>query len=522
MKLKYNKISVLLTLILAVLIVSCNDDAWQSHYNTVPENKIDSTIMEYIKSRSDLKIFTQMLEKTGYDTLLSEPQSFTVWAPEDASLEDVDLTNLTEVRKIVENHITRYLHTTSGISSTNVLMMDKKYIVFSKLSGVATFGGKTIVESDIATNNGIIHILGDYVPYQQNLWEYINETSGLDSLKAYLNSLTLLEFDPEASFENGVLVDSVMKETNDVLDYLADLKSEDSIYTAILPDNDAWKRSYDSIFPYYRTLESDGGVAMQRAYTRITLVKDLFFRNKIEKPVAADTLTATSGTEFANPARLFKDASLTKLSNGYGYVATKLNNTSGESWAKEIRIEAETSVYGRYAANYTENIYSSLGTAFSVSNKYYLSLTDAASSSLAKVFVTFPLPNTLSTKYNIYCVFVPSKIIDTTDVRPYKVKFSLQYVDESGEIVDFAAVDKNHQVGGSTKATFITNPDSIDKMLVAENFEFPYQNQIDFTDSNFKNNISVVLKVDNAATKTEKATYSRDLKIDCIILEPVQ
>ncbi|MCE1155588.1 MAG: hypothetical protein LWW91_05640, partial [Bacteroidales bacterium] len=73
-----------------------------------------------------------------------------------------------------------------------------------------------------------------YVPYILNHWEYIAVAEGIDSLRNYITSLTREVFDYDASYLDGVLIDSVFTTTNSVLTALADLNVEDSIYTAIL------------------------------------------------------------------------------------------------------------------------------------------------------------------------------------------------------------------------------------------------------------------------------------------------
>ena len=521
MKIKYNQIPVLLALLFSVIFVSCKDE-WNNHYYAVAANKSDSTMYNYIKSRSDLEVFAYMLQMTGYDTLLNKSQTFTVWAPKNESLLGVNILDTLAVRKIVENHITRFLHTTSGLKSKTILTMNNKLLAFAKQGDLKTFGGKTIEQADIATLNGIVHVLEDYAPYKKNIWEFINETDGLDSLRTYLLSLDSLVFDEKASYKDEVLVDSIMKRTNLVLDNLAALDNEDSTYTAILPDNAAWTEAYNRIYPFFKTLPIEGGVKTQRKYTQLNLVKDLFFRGKLNVPVSVDTLTSTNGNEFANPNRLFNNAQPAEMSNGTSYVTSQLNSTATESWFKERRIEAEWTVYDRTTGNYAASTVTALGTIYPISNKYYITLTPTTSSGISKLFVKFPLPNTLSAKYNVYCVFVPTAIADTSDKRPYKVKFYLSYKDANGAQVTDKGVTLTNTLAASTSqiGTFTTNPSTMTKMLVLKDFQFPFSNLMYTEDTP----ITVSLKVENAANPsgTDLVNFNRTVRIDCIILEPVQ
>ena len=525
MRLRYYGIP-LFALLLTVLLVSCSDD-WNNHYYTEAANKSKLNLYQYIESDADLSTFTKMLKSVGYDTILSKSQTYTVWAPNNQALSSVDLTDTAMVRKIVTNHITRFSRTTSGVASKTILMLDNKLIVFAKGDGGYTFGGKTITKSDLATQNGIIHVLNDYAPYKMNTWEFLNQTAGIDSVKSYINSLTINVLDTAASFKDGVFVSTVLKSSNKAFTYLGKFKTEDSTYTAILPNNAAWTEAYNRIFPYYNAQSKDGGVATQIANAKWTLIQDLFFKGKQSLPITADTLESTYGHTFANPNRLFAGTQVTEMSNGLSYVSGQLNNTATESWFKEIRVEAEESKNGRITSNYSGTSVSSIGTGYNISKGYYVRLDPTTTSSISKLFVTFPITNTLSAKYNIYCVFVPGSIVDSTDKRPNKVQFYLSYINSTGVAVTNASIDANNtvQLPTKTSATFITTPSNqSQKMLVVSGFQFPYCNLVNRADYISSLASTVSLKVQNAAgvSAPELANYNRTLRIDCIILEPVQ
>jgi hypothetical protein len=526
MRLRHYGIPLFAILLFTVLVASCRED-WDNHYYAVAANKSKLNLYQYIQSQSELSIFTRMLKSTGYDTVLNKPQTFTVWAPNDQALINVDLTDTASVRKIVMNHITRFSHPSSGVISKTILMLDNKLLLFAQGAGGYTFGGKPIVKSDLATTNGIIYILSDYAPYQMNIWEFLNNATGIDSVRAYINSLTVNQIDTAASFKDGIFVSTVYKQTNKALTYLGQFKTEDSTYTAIFPDNGAWVEAYNRILPYYNTLSKDGGSSTQIANTKWTLIQDLFFKGKQTLPIVADTLFSTYGHGFANPNRLFTGAQVTEMSNGLSYVTPQLQNSATESWFTEIRVEAENAHIGRLTSNYAATSVSSIGTGYNISKGYYLRLDPTTQSSISKLFVSFPISNTLSAKYNIYCVFVPASIVDTTDHRPYKVQFYLSYINSAGVPVANASVDVNNTVQLPTKTsyTFTTTPSSQpQKMLVVSGFQFPYCNLVNRKDYISSLLSTVTLKVQNAAgvTSSELANFNRTLRIDCIILEPVQ
>lgn len=529
MKSKFIYKPLLVLLALTGLFTACTDDDWQNHYFGEVSQKSDSTIMQYIESQPELSKFAQMIEIAGYDSLLNLNQTFTVWAPDNNALADIDLSNVDMVAKIVKNHITRFSLPTAGVTTKEVLMMNDKILIFSKSGNGYVLQDKTISTPNISLKNGVVHKMNQYVPYIYNVWEYIYQAEGIDSLRNYVLSLNKLEFDEEKSYLDGILIDSVFTETNRLKTILGKFDNEDYTYTALLPNNNAWNEQYAKILNYYKTLEVDGGSAAQISNTKWVLVRDLFFKGLIASPIAQDTLMSTYGTGFTNPAELFADAQLYANSNGATYITNSLKFKTIEALLKPIVIEAESSLYGRTARNYELTNYSSYGTGYDISNRFYLNAKATSTLSTAQLTINFPIPNTLSAKYNVYCVFVPNYITDTLNVKPYKIKFSVNtdYDDTKlGRDSVWASADNNAVTVANQAGTFITDPKQITKMLVLKNYSFPYANlysPYNQRDMVYGDKIRVGLRVINAAGTTvmEKINFSRDIRIDYILLEPV-
>ena len=74
----------------AALFVSCNDE-WDAHYDlngSVPQ----VSLMALLRNDASLSTFAQIVEKTGADSLLASNQTYTVWAPVNEALANVDIT----------------------------------------------------------------------------------------------------------------------------------------------------------------------------------------------------------------------------------------------------------------------------------------------------------------------------------------------------------------------------------------------------------------------------------------------
>jgi uncharacterized surface protein with fasciclin (FAS1) repeats len=545
MKYKFSKILFPATIFLLLATAQSCTDNWNNHYgqngnNDSQDVKINLSLYDYIKSSPNLSDFAQMIDIAGYDTLLSAKQTFTVWAPTNTALQGVDMNNTVEVRKIVGNHITRFsTPTTSVIGKTQrILMMNGKYLPFGIGGSGFTLDGKSVAQPDISLQNGILHIMSEYAPYKLSIWEFIQSTEGLDSLRVYLNSLTQRELDYDKSYSDDLFIDSVFMETNYVLDYLAKINEEDTVYTALLPDNTAWTQTYSSILPYFNMTRADSGAVRQRKMAQIYMVKDLFFEKELTLPITADSLQTTWGTKLMNPARFFDGATPHVMSNGIGYVKNAQIYEPKDSWLQILNIEAETERavssdgserYKREEQNYSVSRISGLGTGYSISN-YYIKCTPKIAGTANKLSVKFPIPGTLSAKYNIYCTFVPSSIDKVTDHRSCKARFYVSYIDANGNVATDRGVRADNLTTTplpSQTAIFTTKPDVIDKMLVLKDFTFTYSNLLNLPgEKNEVNNtraVYVALKVENAAddNTTEAKSFDRTIRIDNIILEPV-
>lgn len=529
---KKNKVSpIKMALLLFVVLLGACNDAWDEHYTNSAGTKSNLNLFQLIKTKPELSSFAAMLEVTGYDSILSQPQTYTVWAPVNEALSGSENWDIARKTEIVRNHITRFSHPTSGLESKTIFMLDKKFISFSKTATGFSLGGKNLISdlSNIAAANGVLHAIDGYVPYLNNIWEFIGYAQHLDSLRAYLYAQSKFEFDQEASVEIGTndhgqaIYDSVITFKNEILDQIGHLHVEDSVYTALLPDNNAWTKAYNLIKNGYKTLPADGGLAQQRLNTQWAVVRNLIFRNKVNQPELLDVLESTTGTVFNQPAYLFENVIKTELSNGLVYLTDSIRFKAAESWQQPIRVEAENSDYGRSYKFANLYVRSGLGSAYSaeISDGKFLVAEPTTVSNTTQNEITFPIPNTLSGNYRIYCVFVPSNIVSADDVRPNKVSFYLSYINSTGAVVTESTVSsKNLLLGpGKVAGIFTSEGDKMTKMFVTE-FAFPFCNLI--KDKSEAANITVKLRVRNEVKITETVKFNKTLRIDHIILEPVQ
>jgi len=463
-------------------------------------------------SNADLTKFAQMIQIARFEKKLDD---VTIWAPVNSSLSQVELSDTVLVKRIVTNHIANSkISTTFNGDSLMVTMLSNKHYLLNKTLGNCLLDGNTIQTPNVYVANSIIHIMNKPLAYKMNIWEYITQGTGHDLMKVYFNSHTK--------------VSTGTSTTNDLLNQLSYINSEDTLSSVIIPSDDAWKDAYTKLHPYcaapYDSLKDS-----QDEATKFAIIHNNFFQGKLNALTTDSVFTATSGYELKSPASMLEGAQTQELTNGNCFNVNQLKMYNLEYWNKEIRIEAENTGYGLKTQNYTRTIGWYSDGVFNISDKKYLKLTPTAAATAATV--EFPIPNTLSTKYNVYCVFVPGTVDNSNNHKPYKVRFSLSYLDNkngpgtaipAGYQVTRATVDANNNIQAPSVASnvFITDGATVQKMLVVKNLQLPFCNLY----MSNKSPIKFSLFVENAvgSTAPELLNYSKTTRIDCIILEPVQ
>lgn len=253
---------------------SCSD---YTDYNTVPEAvdpAADKTLWENISANSELSDFAAVLQRVGYDKVLDASRTYTVWAPVNGSFNVDSLNNVSDekiVNEFLNNLIADYAHRETDPNDTVVFMLNEKLLKFGhKNSPALSFDAKKVLPN--ATNaavfnypstNGLLYIVSAPATFRYNGYEYIFNGGLADSLKNYVERFHSETLDEVASVK-GVIKDgvqhyddSVMIVSNNILEQLrAQLDNEDSLYTVVVPTDEAWGKAYNKIASYYKYIPS--------------------------------------------------------------------------------------------------------------------------------------------------------------------------------------------------------------------------------------------------------------------------
>ncbi len=514
---------------LVFAVSSCSD--WNDHYDAGAGSQQSSNLYETLAKDAETTDFAALAARLGYDKTLSSSQTYTVFAPTNEALAGVDLSDDVTSRRLVANHIARYTIPTSTGTVQGVKMLTGKNYYFDSAD---CFQGCSIEDANIRTKNGIVHHVNGIIPYSYNILEYIKETPGFSKLYSFISRFDETKFDEEHSVETGIddegrpVYDSIMVNYNRLLEDkvygIGHIADEDSLYTVLLPDNDAWDKAYDRISPYYKVCGADAEYAdsVRDVRTGLAILSDLVYRGKDANPGDKDSLVSTTGSVIHSPNGLFAAAERHDVSNGYVFTVADLAYNNVETWNKEVSVEAEEQ-NGRNYNNTTTSVYTrtlkneSLVTG--ISGDSYIEV--QPNTSATNPTVQFEIPNVLAGKYNIYAVLLPATVDGSTaELDSTVVSFTLYYSNADGRVVN----KKN------TSKTLVTNSREVTKMLAFQEFEFPvsdYTDRLWLTDDNnnaedVETKTSMTVSTNVTTKEYSSKKYSRTFRLDRIVLEPIK
>ncbi len=258
-----NKIGVMLSAGMILAAVSCTD---YSDYNTVPsagdQPSAGKTLWENISSDPQLTKFAALAQKSKFSETLNSPRFFTLWAPVDGSFNDVEYNRLmasdsaTIVKQFMQQHMTEYNYPiSSALENTTIVSLNAKHHPFTK----DAFDGFPYSTVNIPATNGVMHKINGMSEFYHNLYENIDNLTGCDLLKQYIQKYDEYYLDVNASvigpLRDGkqTYLDSVMKKRNNVINSImrANLEDEDSTFCMLIPNDNAWEKAYEAIHPCY-------------------------------------------------------------------------------------------------------------------------------------------------------------------------------------------------------------------------------------------------------------------------------
>ena len=531
------------------LLSSCTD--WDDHYDGAAESAAagsNATLWEQLQANPQLSDFCEVLEQTkmyrmhkktavSYAEILNGGQSFTLLAPvngtfdKNALLEQVQTVQGDSAveKSFIFNHLTRKLISLKADTTQRVMMLSNKYL---KMGDNDVEGVKAISKNNHA-KNGVLHVLETPVKYNRNIYEVFCDDPDYVDVGKGIRRFTTEEFDDKSSVSNGVIegvpvyVDSVMIEYNRLLNNIGELDSEDSVYWAVAPKAEGWKKAYDEAFSLFQfDSKVEKRDSLQEYYAMSSLMRDAVFNMTDQKSVNDSLISVPyihTSHNYANRKPIYNvfykpfeeggilyGAEAIPCSNGIVYKTNEWPFKPEQTYFKDIYVEGESTwsilEYDKCLPNNDAVMTKAADSIFE--NKYLLIKPLKSTDNWS---VTYQVSGTLSGAYDVYVVVLPKSVLDgeSADVKPCKFKANINYLELDGKEGSFSC----KTIEEKPKAEFTTDPYRVDSVKIAENCKFPSCN---YGQSNSKFNIKITCSI----TTRETSKYSRDFLLDCIILKP--
>jgi uncharacterized surface protein with fasciclin (FAS1) repeats len=414
----YKKQSVIfLALLLGLFLPGCKDK-WEEHIQ-IQDPVLAENLLGQISKNPDLTKFAEYLNKTGYDQVVASSKTFTIWAPTNASMQNLDpviVNDTARLRQFVANHISNQSYFTSTPNPSLIIRtLNGKNILFTKNN----FEEAKITVADRYVGNGVLHTIDMAVIPKPNGWEYLNNSAS-SAQKTFMQSLNYTYRDSSRAVITGIdpktgipilQPGSGYFSGNYFLQRTADLSNEDVKYTFVVLTDGAFSAEKAKISRYFMVnnplATAERNAFVSDSITNWNVVKDLAFKGDYTIASLPDTLTSTDSTKI----HLDKSAILEthKVSNGVVFVMNRIDYPMVRK-IKPVIIEGEN-----YVSNYGNN-----GTRSTITRRNPFTNTDFReiyfyNTLVASYWIKYqPTVNTVT--YKVYWVAV--RDFNTTAVPP--------------------------------------------------------------------------------------------------------
>ncbi|MDF2192893.1 fasciclin domain-containing protein [Paraflavitalea sp. CAU 1676] len=318
--------SIQVLLVCGSLLPACQK--WDDHH-AITDPATDKDLFQQIEARSNLSKFRELLVKSGYDKVIASSKTFTVFAPTDAALSNLDpavVNNDAKLKMFVANHITNQSHKTGEATApVRLQMLSEKY---------TTLKGKlledaTITEADRYARNGVLQVIDKAVPALQNIWEFIESDPLAPAVqRSYFLSLFGNVYDTTNAVQIGVDpntgepiyqpgTDSVR--TNAFWRSVYDLREEKKQYTVFLLNDNAWATEIGNYIPLFKS----GGADTSIRLASWNVLRDCAIEGAYDANTLPDTVLSRYNTKVGIDKSQIERT--IKTSNGTIFIMKKLN-----------------------------------------------------------------------------------------------------------------------------------------------------------------------------------------------------
>lgn len=325
--------------LLAIGLAGCKK--WDDH-NQVGNPDLKENLMEGLSVNANLSKFAEYVKKAGLDSLLASSKTFTVWAPSNDALQNLDpaiVNDVARLKSFISNHIANQSYYTRNAQSLQrVAMLNGKFNNFQNTK----FEDANVIRADVPLKNGVLHVIDKPVLVLPSIWEWINSTTAqynqnafiaalnfnfFDSTLATIDSISALTGKPIYRPGTGYVVKNMFTEK------VQNIKAEDRQFTYFVITNAGFTTESDSLKPYYKTASTTVTDTLSKYYT----VRDLAVEG-IYPASALTGLLSKFGAAILPDMTTFVETK--KLSNGVVHIFNKVDVRTASKF-NEIIIQGE-------------------------------------------------------------------------------------------------------------------------------------------------------------------------------------
>ncbi len=320
-----------LVLLLVTIAFSACKKQWDER-TEITDQQLNKTLIQQIQENSNLSTFSGFLTRLGYDKVLAASKTYTVWAPDNQALQALDpavVADTARLRFFVANHIANLVYLTTAPQPTlRVRTLNGKNVSFT----ATTVDDASITGANQYVNNGVLHVINKPLTPRLNIWEYVKSLTNVGlSHKAYLqrqdstfvdtSRATVASIDPVTG--KPILVPNTGVVTrNRYFTTVANLASEDSVYTYFVLTDDAYNTERNKVRRFFTTVTNSEDTTMN-ILAGFNVLKDVAVRGLIKDADLLPVLTSVRGVRVpVNKAAIVQSYN---ASNGVVYVMSSMD-----------------------------------------------------------------------------------------------------------------------------------------------------------------------------------------------------
>ncbi|MDQ0639917.1 putative surface protein with fasciclin (FAS1) repeats [Pedobacter sp. W3I1] len=306
---------------ISTVLYSCKDNLELHNELTNVDNSLD--LAQKLDAQASLSIFNGYVKTTGYDKVLAGAQNYTVWAPTNQALANLDaaiVSDPVKLKDFVANHIalSTYPLNKEG-DTTRLKLLNNKFGVFTSTK----FEEGSVAGAGQFVKNGVLYTVDQAVPTKQNIWDYMLSSTDGALQKNYINNLSVTVIDTANAIVIGYNAlgnpifapNPPMISRNTYWVNVADLRDESQQYTYFILQDAAFTAESSKLAAYYPSVDPNLNASF-------FMVKDLTIKGVYPIEKLPDTLISLKGVKVPiNKANIIRSY---RASNGMVHVVNAL------------------------------------------------------------------------------------------------------------------------------------------------------------------------------------------------------